>query len=1041
MSRFRGKNALCTFSAILLMVPPVVRNAGNVPLFDLVALDDKGESPSRQSGDVNGNAVLDVGEVWTYAGTGRAMEGQYKNIARETARDPNGKKVTDEDPSHYLGIPPPVEPSDDEEEPEPQDKDQKRSTRDCGRCSSKESKNAEDGTESRQSEGGGTDSEGRSPNPASGTSMRSCLRRVTTRAQNDMHNMHGGSGKRTQRQTTHRAPLRTENELHINTYPTDGGRLLDLEQPIYLDFTQEVSARDFSFRIQPDPGGWSVDWLREGRSARLKHRNPFTKGTEYRLEVTLDSLDRTDVVTFTAYGPSSLQLIGAAEKAGDLDVDTAWKFRFQAIFEPDHLPSKYQSATPFRSGTGMLDDFHRARKALKPGTIKKLTPYLVRPTDPRSYLNRPRNGHAGTQPSPFYFVSTGPLLQSQRPPEERPELEWTPYESNVYPIKVWSATGAQSALRVLDCIHAHQMYSCFRNLLGREPVSDIQVPNNGGDGKLDIYVVPGPYETAICQVEAMSNGRQQPCWIGIHERLRGDTLTHRLAHELFHAFQNAFDCNEQKWWKEATAKWAENYVSPGTNLERSNLMAVFDRTTHWQKPLTLVDGTHEYGIYLFPLYLSQKFGDKKIGEIWQACEDVDALTAIDGAVRGGGNAMDDGLDGCFKEFSLWNSDLGPYQSIYEDAPPPIILHHYHGERDIRLASDRPLTSEVVSLPSLSARFYRFHNEVNAKATPHIRFDLGDFVKNKKYSVQAIIDPEGRATEEDWSDRADRCFCINDEEENFDSIALVIASSKRNGPASATDFPALVVEVNCDKCFEGETRVRITRTRSYAFSEDTSDASANKTAYSRTNRQIQATVDAVFKYKESVYTTDPPELTEYYELKSWQISSFKARENRYRYYEIRDECCHRGIQSKTVGTVSFTGVKPRKHESEDCELGIDIDPETGRARRICLYSGFELLYDWQGKAVEKTTAGTKDWDCKEGKYHGSSTWSGKEEWTYPDNSFVVDAWWPEAEKVTSGDGIRHLKGGGATVVDQHVQGTTQERTSWQVWRRKSNKSEK
>jgi hypothetical protein len=94
----------------------VVRNAGNVPLFGLVVLDDKGASPFRQSGDANGNGVLDVGEAWTYAATGRAVEGQYKNIARVTARDPEGMKITDEDPSHYLGIQP-LEPSEEEEEP------------------------------------------------------------------------------------------------------------------------------------------------------------------------------------------------------------------------------------------------------------------------------------------------------------------------------------------------------------------------------------------------------------------------------------------------------------------------------------------------------------------------------------------------------------------------------------------------------------------------------------------------------------------------------------------------------------------------------------------------------------------------------------------------------------------------------------------------------------------------------------------------------------------------------------------------------------
>jgi hypothetical protein len=83
-----------------------VTNAGTVPLHHLAVTDDKGESPLKYSGDPNANGVLDVGERWTYQTTGRAVEGQYKNIGTVTALTPRGEKVMDRDPSHYLGVQP-----------------------------------------------------------------------------------------------------------------------------------------------------------------------------------------------------------------------------------------------------------------------------------------------------------------------------------------------------------------------------------------------------------------------------------------------------------------------------------------------------------------------------------------------------------------------------------------------------------------------------------------------------------------------------------------------------------------------------------------------------------------------------------------------------------------------------------------------------------------------------------------------------------------------------------------------------------------------
>ncbi|MFC2164294.1 hypothetical protein ACFLT2_04785 [Acidobacteriota bacterium] len=77
----------------------------------------------------------------------------------------------------------------------------------------------------------------------------------------------------------------------------------------------------------------------------------------------------------------------------------------------------------------------------------------------------------------------------------------------------------------------------------------------------------------------------------------------------------------------------------------------------------------------------------------------------------------------------------------------------------------------------------------------MRFDLEDFAKNDKITIQAIIDPEGEAKEEDWSNLSERTFCINLEEDYFERIALVIASSERE----STVFPDLEIEVKAEGC--------------------------------------------------------------------------------------------------------------------------------------------------------------------------------------------------------------------------------------------------
>lgn len=79
---------------------------GNYDLTDLVVSDDDDDlTVIYQSGDTNGDRILDAGETWVYEATGTAIEGDYSNIGTVNAKAA-GLPVTDSDEAHYNGVPP-----------------------------------------------------------------------------------------------------------------------------------------------------------------------------------------------------------------------------------------------------------------------------------------------------------------------------------------------------------------------------------------------------------------------------------------------------------------------------------------------------------------------------------------------------------------------------------------------------------------------------------------------------------------------------------------------------------------------------------------------------------------------------------------------------------------------------------------------------------------------------------------------------------------------------------------------------------------------
>jgi len=96
------------------------------------------------------------------------------------------------------------------------------------------------------------------------------------------------------------------------------------------------------------------------------------------------------------------------------------------------------------------------------------------------------------------------------------------------------------------------MYSRFKSLMGKDPPGDGGSAENrkNPDDRLDIFMVRVDESAgSFCGVcRATSLGKKvSPSVILINNTLEGDLLASTLAHELFHAFQNAHSVFEEKW--------------------------------------------------------------------------------------------------------------------------------------------------------------------------------------------------------------------------------------------------------------------------------------------------------------------------------------------------------------------------------------------------------------------------------------------------------------------------------------------------------------
>lgn len=138
------------------------------------------------------------------------------------------------------------------------------------------------------------------------------------------------------------------------------------------------------------------------------------------------------------------------------------------------------------------------------------------------------------------------------------------------------------------------------------------------------------------------------------DKNRGDCMKVTVAHEFFHAVQNAYNVDADMWWKEATATWNEDEVYNGIN----DYIRYLDR--FFSSPHKSLDENTYSGV-VFAKYLSESFGGYSIiKRIWekQAAAHNNSLNAIDRTLQEQYKSQDIGT--VFNKFTTWNYNPAQY---------------------------------------------------------------------------------------------------------------------------------------------------------------------------------------------------------------------------------------------------------------------------------------------------------------------------------------------------------------------------------------------
>jgi len=522
--------------------------------------------------------------------------------------------------------------------------------------------------------------------------------------------------------------------------------------------------------------------------------------------------------------PSSDDLIDAALTAGNISDEDATVYHLYAAFGDSRLPDGYRGAA-----SGLPDSDAAMMAAVKfdslsPDAQQKVLPFLTPPNAPGSWLEQ--SASASPHAANTYSWISVPAVNG------RVKVSYP----TLYP--GWSGNAQAVADALTDTI-----WPALIGLMGEEhaPLSDADYPDNGGDGALDIYLVPlsddGTLGVTMPYIKT-PEGAEGPCekspaYIQIkgQEPLGSDTtpgILSTVAHELFHAFQFgfAFDTHcwfpEYRWFMEASATWAMDYVYPNANAEHEMAKELLDQPG---VPLDENSVSHPYGAYLFPFYFTHQLNAPGLmRQIWESFAGQLSLPGIDSVLAPAG-----GIEALWPEFVRDNWNDPPIEQ-YDQWDGLTRGATFGFGAQVRLDGAEKKTYEVpADVDYLAARYPLFsfsYADMQGEPIRSVTFN-NTLAGYPHANVQAIWYAGGDwHGPEDWTDESTKTFCRDEASTRVEEIVVMISNSDWQGKQKLNPATTPTLEASKTPCSRWVGEATMTYHRDDGFTVEDRTATAH-----------------------------------------------------------------------------------------------------------------------------------------------------------------------------------------------------------------------
>ena len=250
-------------------------------------------------------------------------------------------------------------------------------------------------------------------------------------------------------------------------------------------------------------------------------------------------------------------------------------------------------------------------------------------------------------------------------------------------VRVWYVTEGESAVDptstrpdgvpdevALSAQVTSDALDAYATLGFRAPLADSLAPecgSNGGDDRLDVYLMAmnGSDGQTVAESGRCISDSPAQCASFLIAKTRlalsyGSSevgIRTVLPHETFHAVQNAYDVELDRFWAEGTAQWAAEQLDPAlTDLER-NLPAFFQQAMRpLDAPVQGVTSAYLYGAAIWPVFLSERYDDDIVRLVLEqeGQAPASALVATDVVLH----TLQSSLAAELPLFSAWNAATG-----------------------------------------------------------------------------------------------------------------------------------------------------------------------------------------------------------------------------------------------------------------------------------------------------------------------------------------------------------------------------------------------